>query len=364
MREQLPESGCPQVGQGTGGIDSPFIDPCQVASLRPDKETAMQAMNDRASDLGREYPIDARRFSLLELPVCDGFTEAVQRGLGQRPRQIPPRFFYDSRGSELFERICALPEYYVCRTEYGILKQHAAEIEPPEVVIELGCGYGLKTQLLFEAFFRRRAQMTCVPVDISRRALVETGRRLIRAYPGLSVRAIRADFETACPYLQRTPGLVLILGSNIGNLEREEAARFLAALRGHQILAGFDMQKDPDALHAAYNDPQGVTAAFNLNLLARINRELGGNFNPDRWRHLAFYDARAGRIEMHLVSAALQAVRVGAARHVFEAGERIHTENSHKFTMAQIRDLAAGSGMRIERWWMDARGWFSVVLLS
>jgi dimethylhistidine N-methyltransferase len=203
-----------------------------------------------------------------------------------------------------------------------------------------------------------------MPVDISKRALEETGRCLTAVHPGLTIRAIRADFERACALLPRDPSLVLFLGSNIGNLDRAESVRFLSALRGHQVLVGFDMQKDPGLLLAAYNDAQGVTAQFNLNLLARINRELDGNFDLARWNHLSFYDATARRVEMHLVSQAAQAVRLRDASYLFDAGERIHTENSHKFSDEQIRAIAAESGLRVERQWTDDHGWFSVVLLS
>jgi dimethylhistidine N-methyltransferase len=304
------------------------------------------------------------RFSIVEAPIGNGFAEAVRAGLGRRPRSIPPRFFYDARGSELFERICALPEYYLTRTECAILERHAREFPPAGTVIEFGCGYGAKTRLLFEAFFRARRKMTFVPVDISKRALEETGRHLTSGFPGLTVRAIRAEFQHARELLPREPSLVLFLGSNIGNLDHPESVRFLSALRGHRVIVGFDMQKDHAVLHAAYDDPRGVTAEFNLNVLARINRELDGNFDLAQWEHLAFYNPAASRIEMHLVSKRTQEVRVLGETHAFAAGERIHTENSYKFSPEQIRMIAAESGFRIEKTWMDEQGWFSVVLFS
>ena len=307
---------------------------------------------------------DTNRFSIVESRIDDGFAEAVRAGLGQRPRSIPPRFFYDARGSELFEKICTLPEYYVTRTEFAILKRYAREFPPADTVIEFGCGYGAKTRLLFEAFFRTRRKMTFVPVDISKRALEEVGRYLTDAHPGLAVRAIRAEFDHALQLIPRDPSLVLFLGSNIGNLDHAEAVRFLSALRGHQVLVGFDMQKDPELLHAAYDDPGGVTAEFNLNLLARINRELGGDFDLGQWKHFSFYNAAAGRIEMHLISKGAQVVRVLEETHRFEAGECIHTENSYKFSADQIRAIASESGFRLEKQWTDEQGWFSVVLLS
>jgi dimethylhistidine N-methyltransferase len=311
------------------------------------------------------YQLDTtERFSIVEAPISDKFAEAVRVGLGERPRSIPPRFFYDARGSELFERICSLPEYYVTRTEFAILERHVQEFPPADTVIEFGCGYGAKTRLLFNAFFRARRTMTFVPVDISRKALEETGRHLTAAHPGLTVRAVRAEFERAYEFIPREPSLVLFLGSNIGNLGRAESVRFLRSLRGHRVLVGFDMQKDPGVLHAAYDDAQGVTAEFNRNLLVRINRELGGTFDLAQWKHLALYDTMAGRIEMHLVSTAAQTVRVLGEIHLFEAGEHIHTEDSYKFSEAQIRAIAAESGFRVEKWWTDERRWFSVVLLS
>lgn len=311
------------------------------------------------------YELDVtERFSIVEAPISDDFAAAVRAGLGQRPRSIPPRFFYDARGSELFEAICRLPEYYVTRTEFAILERHAAEFPPTDIVIEFGCGYGAKTRLLFEAFFRKRRRMTFVPVDISRRALEETGRHLIHRYPGLTVHAVQAEFERAYELIPRAPSLVLFLGSNIGNLDHAESVRFLRTLHGYQLLVGFDMQKDPALLTAAYNDVQGVTAEFNLNLLARINRELGGDFDLARWKHFSFYNAQAGRIEMHLVSMGAQTVRLLEERHVFEGDERIHTEDSYKFSEGQILAIAGESGFRIEKRWTDDRGWFSVVLLS
>ena len=304
------------------------------------------------------------RLSILESPIRDNFAAAVRAGLRHRPRSIPPRFFYDARGSELFERICGLPEYYVTRTEFAILERYAREFPPSDTVIEFGCGYGAKTQLLFQSFFQTRQTMTFVPVDISRRALEEAGRHLTEAHPGLTVHAIRAEFDQALRLIPHDPSLVLFLGSNIGNLDNAEAVRFLSALRGHQVLVGLDMQKEPELLHAAYNDSQGVTAEFNLNLLARINRELGGSFDLRLWKHLSFYNATDSRVEMHLVSKIAQTVRVLGETHLFDADERIHTENSYKFSDEQVRAIAAESGFRIEKRWTDERGWFSLVLLS
>ncbi len=303
------------------------------------------------------------RFALVETPIQDSFAEAVRAGLSRRPRALPPRFFYDAKGSELFERICALPEYYVTRTETAILERYAHEFPTSPTVVEFGCGYGAKTRLLFDAFFRSQRAITFVPVDISKAALVEASRPMLARYPGLTVRAFQAEFERALELIPREPSLVLFLGSNIGNFDHAESVRFLSALRGRRVLVGFDMQKDPAVLHAAYDDAQGVTAAFNLNLLARINRELGGDFDPAAWKHVAYYDPAKSRVEMHLESTRAQTVRLADTTVLsFDAGERIHTENSYKFSGVSIAAIARESGFRLERTWTDERGWFTVAL--
>jgi dimethylhistidine N-methyltransferase len=306
------------------------------------------------------------RFTLVETPIRDSFAEAVRVGLAARPRSIPPRFFYDAAGSELFDRICALPEYYVTRTEIAILERHAAELPSAGTVIEFGCGYGAKTRLLFDAFFRREKSIRYKPIDISKSALVVASERMLADYPGLTIDAFQSEYESAYERVRHPPGLVLFLGSNIGNFSHEEAVRFLSRLRGHRILVGFDMVKDAHVLHDAYDDAAGVTAAFNLNVLARINRELGGTFDLGQWKHVAFFDERASRVEMHLESRRVQEVRIEAidATVRFDAGERIHTENSHKFTTEWIERIARESGHGVERVWRDERDWFHVVLLS
>jgi L-histidine Nalpha-methyltransferase len=310
---------------------------------------------------------DARdRFTLVETPIRESFADAVAKGFGDRPRHIPPRYFYDAEGSRLFDRITELPEYYVTRTEIEILTAHAREFPSADVVIEFGGGSGEKSRLLFDAWCRTRPRIRYVPVDISRAALLASAETLLPTYPTLSVDAIRAEFDRALELLPSGPALVLFLGSNIGNFDEDEAVRFLSALRGRQLLIGFDMEKSVDVLHTAYNDADGVTAAFNLNVLARINRELGGTFDLSAWRHLAFYDPALSRIEMHLVATRRQDVRVAALDRTFafDAGERIHTENSYKFSPRRIETLARAAGLAIVERWTDEREWFSVVLLS
>lgn len=288
---------------------------------------------------------------LIETAIRDSFAEAVRAGLSNRPRSLPPRFFYDARGSELFDRICEQPEYYLTRTEASILSRHASELPAADTVIEFGCGSAAKTKIVLDA----HPPKLFVPVDISRSAIEAAARRL-----SCPIRGIVAEFENAYALLPPPPALVLFLGSNIGNFNMDEAGRFLGALRGYTVLVGFDLQKDPAILHAAYNDAAGVTAQFNLNLLARINRELGGTFDLAAFEHRAFYNAAEGRVEMHLVSRRAQTVRIGDWSVSFEAGESIHTENSYKFTDAQIERLARESGFRVGRVWKDPREWFAV----
>jgi dimethylhistidine N-methyltransferase len=306
------------------------------------------------------------RFSLVETAIRDSFADAVLAGLGTRPRKLPPRYFYDAEGTRLFDRITELPEYYVTRVETAVLERYADAIPSADTVIEFGGGTGAKTRRLLQAWFRTHRRIRYVPVDISKAALTATADALLPAFPGLTVAAIQAEFDRAMELIPRGPALVLFLGSNIGNFDDDEAIRFLTALRGHQVLVGFDMVKDDAVLHAAYNDAAGVTAAFNLNVLGRINRELGGDVDLAAWEHLAFYDRRRARVEMHLVARRAQevCVRTLGRTFAFEAGERIHTENSHKFSRDRIERLARASGLDVAKTWTDERGWFSLVLLS
>ncbi|MFB3819859.1 MAG: L-histidine N(alpha)-methyltransferase [Candidatus Methylomirabilales bacterium] len=304
--------------------------------------------------------------SLVRMPVEAGFAEAVAEGLVRRPRALPPRYFYDAEGSALFERITGLREYYLTRTEAAILERCAAECPPADTLVELGCGAATKTRLLLDRLFRDHPSVAYMPVDISQSALLGALPPLLARYPGLTVSAICGEYAQALGRLPRRGALVLFLGSSIGNLEPPAARALLASLRGHRVLVGFDMQKPVEPLLAAYDDAEGVTARFNRNLLARVNRELGGDFDLEAFAHRAVYNAAAARIEMHLVSRRQQEVRVEALRRSFRfaAGEAIHTENAYKYTSAQIRTLAAAAGFRLERAWTDERGWFTVALLG
>lgn len=311
-------------------------------------------------------PEAASRVRLVKLRTEDAFGAAVAAGLAQRPRTLPPRYFYDAAGSALFERITGLPEYYLTRTEAAILERRAAECPPADTLVELGCGAATKTRLLLDRLFRDRQSVAYMPVDISESALLGALPPLLVRYPGLTVSAICGEYPEALGRLPRRGGLVLFLGSNIGNLEPHAARALLASLRGHRVLVGFDMQKPVEMLLAAYDDAEGVTARFNRNLLARINRELGGDFDLDAFEHRAVYNATAGRIEMHLVSRRGQKVRVEALRTTFKfsAGEAVHTENSYKYTPAQVERLAARAGFRLESTWTDEQAWFTVALLE
>ncbi len=306
-----------------------------------------------------------------EHPDLADLREEVVRGLSQRPKSIPPKFFYDARGSALFDAICDQPEYYPTRTEMAILSRHAAEIAeaigPEAWLVELGCGASRKIRLLLEAL-RPRGWLG---VDISREFLRGAAHELARDYPWLEVHALCTDFSDTLRLPTRTPGgrcAAFYPGSSIGNFDPPEAEDFLrcvAAALGPDgaLLIGVDLRKDPAVLEAAYNDAAGVTAAFNRNLLVRMRDELGAEVDPEAFAHRAFYDGRRGRVEMHLVSRREQAIGLDGHRFRFEAGETLHTENSYKYTLAGFTRLAERAGYRSERVWTDERGWFSVHLL-
>src|SRR5947209_4222502 len=266
-----------------------------------------------------------------------GFREDVIAGLSLPRKSLPPKYFYDAAGSRLFERICRLREYYPTRTELSVTKKNLRAIARFAgkgcALLEYGSGESLKTRLLIRAL----RPSVYMPVDISAAALRAAAKRLVRDFPGLGVVAITADFSQplAIPaYRGSARRVVYFPGSTIGNLTHEEAHAFLKMTRGQvgprgAMLVGVDLKKDANVLHAAYNDSKGVTAAFNLNLLARIKRELGGDFDLGRFAHYAFYNPMAGRIEMHLVAREAQAVNIGNYRFIFSRGESIHTANSY-----------------------------------
>lgn len=295
------------------------------------------------------------------------FRDDVVAGLSLPQKSLPPKYFYDAAGSRLFARICRLPEYYVTRAELALTRRHLAAIARFAgrgcQLIEYGSGEGLKSRLLIRAL----RPAAYVPIDISQDALDTAARGLAREFPRLLIAPVAGDFSRPLELpLLKKPRVVYFPGSTIGNLTPEEAHAFLSMSRGvaARMLVGVDLKKDPALLHAAYNDAAGVTAAFNLNLLARINRELGADFDLRRWRHYAFYNPAAGRIEMHLVSMQIQRVALGKHRFRFAAGETIHTENSYKYSLEGFRELAARAGFRASRAWTDRRGLFALHGLS
>ena len=298
-----------------------------------------------------------------------GFAHDLKEALGQRPRSISPKYFYDVQGSLLFDRICTLPEYYPTRTETAILSTHArhiaAQIGPRAEIVEFGAGSLTKVRLLLDALDRPARYL---PIDISAEHLGTCATALRCDYPALDVLPVTADYTQRLLLPASLPGggrrVGFFPGSTIGNFTPQEALHFLRVacqvLRGGALLLGADLIKDPAVLHAAYNDAQGVTAAFNLNLLERANRELGTDFVPQRFAHSAFYNAPLQRIEMHLVSRCRQHVTLSGERHEFDEGETLHTENSYKFTIDGLRMLAERAGFRPGSVWTDDAGLFSV----
>jgi dimethylhistidine N-methyltransferase len=307
-----------------------------------------------------------------EAPEVADFRDEVRRGLSAQPKAIAPKFFYDRRGSELFDRICELPEYYIPRIEMGILRQCAREVArligPDCMLVELGSGASRKVRLVLEAL---RPEAYC-GVDISREFLLHSTQRLARDYPWLEVHAACADLcrPLAISDLpKRRRRLAFYPGSSIGNFEPAEAREFMHGLRSllgfdGALLIGVDLKKDRQLLHAAYNDRAGVTAAFNLNLLSRLRRELGVELNPAAFEHRAFYNDQAGRIEMHLVSREPQRLRIDGGEFALAQGETIHTENSYKYSIAEFHVLARAAGYAVEKTWTDVDDLFSVHYLS
>lgn len=302
------------------------------------------------------------------------FRQDVVAGLSRSPKELPCKYFYDRRGSQLFDEICELDEYYLTRTELAIMQRYAAEmgeqIGPGVMLVEYGSGSSVKTRILLDNLPQPAAY---VPVDISGDHLEKTARSIARDYPHLEVLPVCADFnedfELPVATGNVTHAAVYFPGSTIGNLSVERARRLLARIAplcgtGGGLLIGIDLQKDPAIIEAAYNDSQGVTAEFNLNLLHRINRELDADFDVDQFRHLAIYNADAGRIETYAVSRREQAVTIGNRRFVFHRDERIHTENSHKYTIEGFAAMAAEAGLALHRHWTDERRYFAVLHLA
>ncbi|HZS06160.1 MAG TPA: L-histidine N(alpha)-methyltransferase [Blastocatellia bacterium] len=301
------------------------------------------------------------------------FAADVRVGLTARPKRLPPKYFYDDLGSHLFEAICHLPEYYPTRSEAEILQRYAGEIAGslpgPVSVVELGSGSSVKTRYIIEALMARQGQLLYQPIDISATMLEQSAHTLLKDYPSLRIAAQARDYTKGLGALERDHDeavLALFLGSNIGNYDPQAAQGLLRQVRhslraGDGLLLGADLKKSTEILEAAYNDALGVTAAFNLNLLSRINRELDADFDLKKFEHRAFYNREQGRIEMHLVSRGAQTIRIRGIRLTVEmqAGETIHTENSYKYDFEQLTGLAAATGFRVAQVWLDAGERFS-----
>lgn len=308
--------------------------------------------------------------SAAPMVVDDAFARSVLTGLAAEPRRLESKYLYDARGAELFDAICELDEYYPTRTETALLREHAPGIGyvagPGAALVELGSGASTKSRLVLDAMERPRAY---VPVDISAPYLEAATARLREDYPGLAVHPVVADFTRpfALPAaVDDAPKLLFFPGSTIGNFEPEEAQAFLVAMRAvrpSSFLVGVDLVKPVARLIPAYDDAKGVTAAFDRNLLVRINRELGADFEPDAFAHEARFDPELSRIEMHLVSRRDQEVRVLGHRFRFPRGTSIHTENSYKYRPDTFRALATRAGWSVERWWTDEEELFGLALL-
>jgi dimethylhistidine N-methyltransferase len=301
------------------------------------------------------------------------FARDVIAGLTARPKRLSPKYFYDQAGAQLFEDITALPEYYLTRCELEVLRERAPEMArffpAGSALIEFGSGSSKKVRILLEAAPTIAAY---IPVDISSEMLVQEAEELRRDYPRLAVLPVEADFTQPFSLPAEAAGMAhtgFFPGSTIGNFEPHEACAFLRHAgrmlgRGATLIIGVDLVKDTSVLNAAYDDAAGVTAKFNLNLLARINRELGANFDLASFSHEAFYNAERHRIEMHLASKKRQKVRVAGRAIEFRAGETIHTENSYKYTLDSFRALARGSGWDPVAVWTDAGANFSIHALT
>ncbi len=307
---------------------------------------------------------------------------AARDGLSQTPKTLPPWLFYDERGSHLFEQITILPEYYLTRTERALLEQNAGDIltrmEGPVTIAELGAGTATKTGILLAAAASRQQDVLYQPIDVSPTALDEAAANIEDHVPGVTVRSQVANYITEPILIERPAGqrvLALYIGSSIGNFSPEEAGTILRNLRaqlqpGDGLLLGTDLApgagsaatKTVASLISAYDDAQGITAAFNLNMLRRLNRELGTDFMLDRFTHQAVWNAAESRIEMHLVSVDAHTVSLDGAPIRFTAGETIHTENSYKFTPSRIADMLTPTGFGVDETYIDAEEKFAVTL--
>lgn len=307
-------------------------------------------------------------------PMTQAFLKDVLTGFSKTPKSLPPKWFYDDIGAKLFEDICELPEYYLTRTERKILESAAAEIVAAlgedTVLVEFGSGSMSKVRIILDQFTTPKE---FVAVDISVEQLAEAAKEIESAYPGLRVFSIAADFtqpfDLPADLDASLRRCVFFPGSTIGNFNPQDAKALLAHMRTAagpkgRLLIGFDLKKDAAVLEAAYDDAAGVTAAFNKNVLARINRELGGDVNLDAFEHVAFYNNADGRIEMHLKSVGTQSCSIDGHTFHFTDGESIHTENSYKYAIREFEQLAATAGFGLAETWTDSDGKFALLLFD
>lgn len=332
----------------------------------------------------------SNKVSITRFPAedFDNFAEDVRRGLNSEPKTLLPKYFYDELGSRLFEAICFLPEYYVTRDESEIIRGNIDQIIDESKVarkssvnlIELGSGSSDKTRHFIEALLGREAALRYIPIDVSESSLDRSSKELIQAYPNLKIAAYATDYFTGLGELAKNKAsrqqtaertIALFLGSSIGNLNADESRALLLAMRevlqpDDSFVIGADLKKGNDILLPAYNDALGVTAAFNLNLLTRINREFDGDFDLSKFEHRAIYNEELGRIEMHLFSREAQIVKLKALdlEVRFAKGESVHTENSYKFEIEALSDLASETSFHLTKTWFDSRRRFSVNLLT
>lgn len=319
------------------------------------------------------------RLSVFRVEKADdknSFAEDVKFGLTSIPKGLHPKYFYDAKGSELFEQICETSEYYVTRTEASILENCSGEIaelnSDKKVMVELGSGSSVKTKYLLSSFIKNSGSITYIPIDVSD-ILIDSAKSLLNDFEGLNIKGIISEYEEALEVVNEVvtePKIIIFLGSSIGNFTQLEARELISAIsavmrKDDTFLIGFDLVKDVEVLNAAYDDAAGITAQFNLNILERINNELGGNFDTHKFEHKAYFNSDESRVEMHLVSKAEQDVYTEDLRLTvhFEEGETIHTENSYKFTDEIIDVLASAAGLTVDKRWKDSNNWFELCLM-
>ncbi len=303
------------------------------------------------------------------------FARDVIDGLQANPKTLPPKYFYDIRGSILFDKICLTPEYYLTRTEAAILKEHSDEVansnSEKKLIVELGSGSSIKTRYILSSFIKQSSPITYVPIDVSE-ILVQSGKELLDDFEGLMVKGIIGEYEesiAAASEIFHEAKLIVFLGSSIGNFDLLHAEDFLRKLSSNMkqndsLLIGFDLVKDINVLNDAYNDNEGITAEFNLNILKRIKYEFNAELEPENFEHKAFFNKEKSRIEMHLVSKCDQSFSLnGSGLITFKENETIHTENSYKFTDEMIKDLAISAGLKINNVWKDPQNYFGLCLM-